>query len=57
MNWQHDYECRAANEDEGRQQFKDLKDQSIGLGYAPLWTSWATLEAKHGGTLEIGTRA
>lgn len=45
--------CRAANEEEGRQQFKDLKDQSIGLGYAPLWTSWATLEAKHGGALEL----
>ena len=57
IKWQLLNGCRAANEDEGRQQFKDLKDQSIGLGYAPLWTSWATLEAKHGETLATGTRA
>ncbi|KAK9840713.1 hypothetical protein WJX84_003813 [Apatococcus fuscideae] len=47
---------RAANEDEGRQQFKDLKDQSIGLGYAPLWMSWATLEARHGDSQEAASK-
>ncbi|KAK9833841.1 hypothetical protein WJX74_007511 [Apatococcus lobatus] len=46
----------AANEDEGRQQFKDLKDQSIGLGYAPLWMSWATLEARHGDSQEAASK-